>query len=676
MIGSNYKAQRDNVIDIAESYLRNRTEFDLAIRSKEGDGIDLEFLKNRINNLKKGKFTIAVAGEVKAGKSTFINALLGIEILPSDVLQATSAVVEILRSEKSYLKVKYADNKEEILDFSPQDINEAREKLEVICKIPDEYRDIPTTLIDQYIIASENKFDLTDDFIKQLEKESSLYGLSDKKELLRKYLSEREKSSIPIEIQFGYPLSWDFDELRIVDTPGVNAVGGVQNISFGYLITANAILFLHPIKPIESESFVKFVKKTISNRSRETLFLILTHAGLYTEAEVKRLYEDAIRIYSEFIPKERIIVVDSLLQLIVNDLNNGKKLEDIENKSEQKSDILAKFEKRAKKEGKPLLEVLEEYSGFNKMYESINTFAMQAPTIQLKEILQMVKDGYLYQEKMYESNIKLLESKKRDPQEFENEINRIKNLLEEYKLLLNNTIEDLNREYTGKKAQLQIEIGELKKMCSEMISNGEDFGSVRKAFFDVYDKINTIYEDNCNVIKNKLKVRLEKIGQQFVEDKKITLPKVDINAIEYETKKNAFKKEDNIDIIPIERRLLVSIINIIARFFYGSKKKDGEKEVYDEKRHLELLKNNLITQCYDLINNMPNQIKVFLDEYLKKFLNSVNEKINNRQEALKDLLNKKETNEELIFKINNLNKKKAPIQQELLRIDALLEDLL
>ena len=46
-------------------------------------------------NIAAEKFLLAIVGEVKAGKSTFINALLGEAILPYDALQATSEIVEI-----------------------------------------------------------------------------------------------------------------------------------------------------------------------------------------------------------------------------------------------------------------------------------------------------------------------------------------------------------------------------------------------------------------------------------------------------------------------------------------------------------------------------------------------------------------------------------------------------
>lgn len=235
MIGNQYKAHKDNVIDLFNGYKEKRGDLN--------DGIDIKFLEKRIESLKKGKYTLAVAGEVKAGKSTFINALLGTELLPADVLQTTSAIVEIFKSEKSFLRVKYADGKEEEIydDLSTPDIDEAREKLHKICRILDEYREIPTTLIDEDIINSATSLEVTESLIKKWEGHSDS-NLSGKEEKLKQYIGERTKDKIPVEIDFGYPLKWDFDELRIADSPGVHASGGVQDVSFKFFEHANAIL--------------------------------------------------------------------------------------------------------------------------------------------------------------------------------------------------------------------------------------------------------------------------------------------------------------------------------------------------------------------------------------------------------------------------------------------------
>ena len=671
MIGSNYKAHRDNVIDMYDSYLRKRTEFESSMESKEGDGIDLQFLQSRIKSLKNGKFTLAVAGEVKAGKSTFINALLGAELLPSDVLQATSAIVEIFKSEKSYLKVKYADGREEEIydDLDTPDVNEAKERLHEICKISDKYRDIPTTLIDEYITASDTKLELTDKLVNELECESSSNGLFDKKNLLNDYIASRPKSSIPIEIQFGYPLKWDFDELRIVDSPGVNAVGGVQNVSFSYFEDANAILFIHPIKPIESESFSKFVNKIISNRSRETLFLVLTHSGLYSETDIEKLHGDAIRIYSQFIPAERILVVDSLLQLIIHDFNNGKELSEIR-KDDSKKKLLAPYREKAEDEGRELYDIVKEYARFDKLFSAIDQFSMQAPNLQLGEILQSLRDGYTQQEDEYNSKVKLLESKKRDPQEFENEINRINSALEEYKKLLHSTKEDITRNYTGKHAEWQTKINELKVKYPEQITKCTDIETVRKSLTDGHNEIIAIIDQFSTSLTNELKAKLTKIGESFIEEKKITLPKIDLDAIQNETKKQAFKTED---VYEWRKEPWWKFWKWGNRDY---KVKVGNKKSFDKEEHLRAFKTTCNEKFYELINGLPEQSRNLLDTYLKLFSNSVNKAINDRQNALQNELKKKESNEELIAQISDLRKKKELLPQETQRINAVLEDLL
>lgn len=60
----------------------------------------LSMLDTIINNLDK-PLKIVIMGEVKAGKSTLFNAIVGAEISPVDVLETTSAIIEISYAEKS-----------------------------------------------------------------------------------------------------------------------------------------------------------------------------------------------------------------------------------------------------------------------------------------------------------------------------------------------------------------------------------------------------------------------------------------------------------------------------------------------------------------------------------------------------------------------------------------------
>src|SRR5271157_6288687 len=104
---SNYERVREAILEYWEKYV-------MSPQYVSGDST-LMALSDRIRGLKNGKFALAVVGEVNAGKSTFINALLGREVLASSCLQCTSAIVEVIHSEKEYVRVLYADGHEEIV---------------------------------------------------------------------------------------------------------------------------------------------------------------------------------------------------------------------------------------------------------------------------------------------------------------------------------------------------------------------------------------------------------------------------------------------------------------------------------------------------------------------------------------------------------------------------------
>ncbi|MDR3503936.1 MAG: dynamin family protein [Legionella sp.] len=661
MIGKQYKAHKDNVLDLFDNYKTKRDDFD--------DGIDIQFLESRIVSLRNGKFTLAVAGEVKSGKSTFINALLGAEILPSDVLQASSAIVEIFKSEKYFLNVKYANGREEIIcdDLEATGQDKAKERLHEICKINDDYRQIPTTLIDDDIIAIDSEITVNDNFVKQLEQKSG-ENLQDKHSVIKKYITERTKDKIPVAIEFGYPLKWEFDELRIVDSPGVNATGGVQDISFRFFEEANAILFVHSIKPIESESFRKFVNSVISNRSKESLFLILTHAGHYSNDEVERLHAEAGRLYKNVIPEKRILVVDSLLKLIHCDLDNGVSIEEIR-KSENKKKILSSYREQAEDEKRSLIDVVYESSRFEKMFYAINEFSMKAPNLQLQEILEKIKEGYEEQENHYTEKAERLEKKKRNPQEFEEEINRINEALEKYKLSTRETKEDLKSNYSGRHSTWQQDIDELKVRHPELITGSNSVESARKYTVDALNAVQDKVDNFSRELTQKLGEVLEKTGNTFKEEHQISIPKVDLEALEEKAKRNAYREEST---GYWDKEPLWKIWKLFNRDVFVL---TGTKKVFDDKKFLGDYKTKCNVEFYKIVNDLPNKSKEVLDLYLDLFSKEVDSVIHERQKALKKEQEEKQTNQEMIAEIKELGRKKKAIRDQKARCIEVLVDI-
>lgn len=660
-IGKQYKTHKDNVIDLFDGYKNKRGDLN--------DGVDIKFLEQRVDTLKNGKFTLAVAGEVKAGKSTFINALLGEEILPTDVLQASSAIVEIFKSENSVLKVKFSDGHEEIFsdDLDTPTIDEAKERLHEICRLHDAYRDIPTTLIDAYIVESNEPLEVNNEFITRLQKSSGI-NLEHSQNQIESYISERTKDKIPVEITFGYPLKWSFEELRIVDAPGVNATGGVQDVAFDFFESANAILFVHPIKPIESESFRKFVDSVISDRSKETLFLILTHAGIYSDDDVERLQGEAERLYGDLIPLDRILVVDSLLKLIHCDLEQGTSVQEIR-KSENKKKILSSYREQAEDEGRELIDVIYEASRFERMFFAIDEFSMKAPNIQLQEILEKVKSGYEKQEELIGEKTKQLELRKRSPQEFEQEINRINKALEKYKLLTQNTKEDLISNYSGRHSSWQEDINELKAKYPELITGSDGVDSVRKHTVDAMNAIQDKVDEFSRELSKRLGDALDKADKSFKEEHRISIPKVDLKALEERSKNDAYIEED----------IGYKYKEPIWKFWkWGNRDvyvKTGTKLEFDNEKFLGEFKTRCNEEFYKIANNLPQESKKVIDRYLLYFTSEMGLVIGERQKALEQEKDKKRSNEEIVNVIKELDGKKKDIQPEVKRCNELLEDI-
>lgn len=660
MVGNRYKAHKDNVIDLFNNYK--------AKRGSLADGVDVELLERRVNSLKSSKFTLAVAGEVKAGKSTFLNALMGAEILPSDVLQSSSAIVEIFKSETLLLNVTYADGREESIgsELKKNDITNVNEKLHKICKIHDEYRGIPTMLIDDCIIASDSPLIVDNVFVKRLAQQAG-EDLQEKYGVIERYISERTKDKIPVKIEFGYPLEWEFDELRVVDCPGVNAIGGVQDIAFRFFEEANAILFVHPIKPIESESFRKFVGSVISNRSKETLFLILTHAGLFSNDEVERLRAEAGRLYEKVIPESRILVVDSLLKLIHCDLVNGFSVEDIK-KFQNKKKILSSYREQAEEEKRNLIDVVYESSRFAEMFAALDKFSMKAPGLQLQEILEKIKEGYEEQENKCTEKAERLEKKKRNPQEFEMEIERITDALERYKLTVKQIEEDLRTEYSGKHSSWQKGIDELSDKYSRSIAESDNIEGARKNFIDGLDTLQEKVDGFLVELTQRLRKILEEKGKPFKEIDRISIPAIDLDALEEKAKNNSYRDEDKYETHYERRWYTLWLVD------HEQKKYVGKTRKLDKGAFLNKFKDSCKKDFDEIFSVLRGNIKKTFGFYLEHFSKETGSLVNERQKELEKEKEKKQLNAEVIEEIRQVVRKKKDIEPEKKRCIELLRE--
>lgn len=436
---STYKKTKEDVLKIYHDFLPLIT----CVKGGRETSYDnsLVSLAKQAENIEQDKFLLMVVGEAKSGKSTFINAYLGEKILPMDVKQCTSAIVEISYGQKFVLKATYADERTNIIE----DKEEIKKFLISNAAMDDNYRDIPVSAINIELLMPKKGKRILDSEIRDLVKnmkEDNLYHLpeSEYEAKIYKYIKERQPvwRDIVKKIEIKYPFKDDdLKNIEIVDTPGVNADGRVGEITNKYIEDANAVMFLKPIvgAALESISFRRFLKTKSANRNSNAIFLLLTRSANETPDNVSRLYDEALRQYPE-INCRQIIPVDSKAELFYNSVKEltaedlTAELMDLVKEYKVDAFIIAEWFTAGGNREK-FLQNLKKLSNFKTVDDALNLFAHKAQYLALSEFLgRMIQVVEIASDKL-EETIDLYKEKAEDPIELEHKMNVIKRELEE-----------------------------------------------------------------------------------------------------------------------------------------------------------------------------------------------------------------------------------------------------
>ncbi len=650
MIGQRYHEAKTAVLDVCKRYLRFRGDTE--------DGVDVKFLETRIKEVEDGRYVLAVVGEVKAGKSTFINALLGERILPTDVLQSSSAIVEICKSEKKYVRAHYANRHDETVhdDPSTPNLDEASEYLRQIGTVKDEYR------------------------------------------ISQGYEEDRPPAGIPTKITFGFPLKYAFDGLRLVDSPGVNAVGGFQEATHEYIREANAVLFVHSLEsPVESSSFSDFINQVVPNRTRETLFLVLTKSGGRSKIETDEKVGEARRQYDKEFDQRRVLHVDSMLKIVSDEIKGFDSATSLkEYYREQKKHFEAKYEREQSREWRDeavnfdiklrlLTNVLNDVgddpdretvqselrklSNFDEMERLIDAFSSRAPQIQLSNLLDSVKSGYDNQTAHYEQNLDVWKKKRKRPQTFENEISKIQNHLGDYQNSMSDFADCVAREFTGVNAAYSDSLKQLRDEHSNQIRSATSLDAAKRELENFGNSIRSLGDDVAAAIRTRFKEELERLGREFKTKYSITMPTIDISAIDLKAKQKAYDKYD----VPRSPKGAWEWTQKILTV--GLKKFTEKKERYNESKHLSNFQSDAIKIIRETSGEFPNLVSSLVSNYEKSFKSDLKTLIDSRTRTLEDIRKSKAENAQILANIAATKQKKKVIATEVTRIDDMLGDI-
>ncbi|EOR19896.1 dynamin family protein [Clostridium sartagoforme] len=186
---------------------------------------NIELAKEKLNN---NTFNIVVLGEVNRGKSTLINALLGKNILPSNILPTTSVIT----------KVVYGEKEKALIEFN----NGTKKTIQL-----DKLKDYVTT------VQKENNVNI---------KSTTVY----------------------------YPNILCKNNCVLVDTPGVNDIDSSNTeITYNYIPYADAIIFLIDPDQVFTSSEKFFLKSRVLTHNLNKMFFVLNKADNINESGIKGL---------------------------------------------------------------------------------------------------------------------------------------------------------------------------------------------------------------------------------------------------------------------------------------------------------------------------------------------------------------------------------------------------
>ena len=210
---------------------------------------------------------VAVVGEIKRGKSTFLNALMRKKVFPSRVAVCTSAVTVLLDGPKPSVKVTYkAESKR-----SPE-----------IFEVPDGEAVFETMM---GLVAKPFK-----------KRDQSIQG--------------NPEASRLDEVEITYPNIYARDGIRLVDTPGVNDPDAWrEEITYTYLRKADAaIMLMDPQAPL-SQSEMEFLRDKVQARVKRQLLFVLNRADQVSPTDLEKSLARVRGLLEKFVPDPQIYCV-------------------------------------------------------------------------------------------------------------------------------------------------------------------------------------------------------------------------------------------------------------------------------------------------------------------------------------------------------------------------------
>ncbi len=610
----------------------------------------------------KGHFTLAVVGKMSAGKSTFINAFLGNKnILPTGHFQTTCILTKIEYAEEESIEIIYGDGHKEI---KKGDISG---KLGKIVAIEDQYSSLPINDINKLIIKGWNKTKICDpQIIKGLE-ETSCRSIDKKK--LEQYIESHPKPKVAKEVTVKYPLPEDCKGWRIVDTPGVEAVGGIDMETISFLTAkyenggnnVDAIMFLHKgTDNIEDKSindFVKDIFKTLSDDAKKRIFFVVTNAAAQSFQDNEEEYmhkAKALFVDPYGIKNDRLIAVDNLMEYLYRYVTTEHKdilsltktrpapdsswneqtwkicralLRDIEDTLEDSGQNI---------NNENMLAMVQNWSGFDKLRNVLDEFVKKEKTDAFNEFLKTIREDINLCIDHKKNDIALLQS---GTAAMQGQIQALKDA----ELQKNLTLGSIRRMFS--KESVSERFSFIEQRTNDFI-NKEDtsFKDIRREAINLYDLV----DEKKATLFAEMKAEFNKFVQ--VRNSKVFFKRPDFDQIEKGATEDSTHKED----IKATRKVPGICCDHYEEYTIHAK---GD---VDKEKKLRLFRSETIRHIRLEATNFKQDLQKEVNSYISQVNRSLQQAIEDQEKHLLELERKFEVSD-----VGQLNNMKAEAKEDI-----------
>lgn len=670
MIKNSIDKNVEKILNLFEQYKK-----DISQLSNKGKEINFsetmkldEKINKKIEEIKNREYKIFVTGEAKSGKSTFINAFLGEDILPTGFIQCTSSIIEIRRSK---------DEKKRLISEEvgggitrEENIDKIKKFLKETAAIPDEYRDIPFNIInDNFLIRFKDNYTEKDlnNFISEIKKEkvNNLTDSETKKgkvdnlteeefeNKVRKYIKNSNWRKVIKRIILEYPLE-KLKEVTIFDTPGVGAEGSVGDITKKYIKDADAIIFIKSVvgQDIESTSFTNFLNENITDDKERSTFLVFTRKNDTKEGDIEQFEKRLEETFYKKLKRENIFILDSLTELKYKEyqkFTTGEELE-IYLKEKEKWEEWGVFNGKYKSDLDEFIKGIKKDSAFYKFRDKIDEFADKAHYLKLISFLDMLKKNCEKEIGKLNLIIKSCEGKKGNLQEIKKSIEDTKRKIKDILNAIRRDIPSFRERYIGTD-------GSITKIAKDLLNFIVD--KIEKVAYTeatsykniIEKELENFYNYTNDIKEKELKKFIEEINNKILEENKkldLSLNALLPNFDDEEIKEIFEKANKDSEYYEDTTGMIRSFFNFVT-FGFVERTKELRKDKDKEKK---LIVENIKTKCKENIYKFENILQESIKYGIKEYEKVLKKNAENTQIQLDLFLSNLKTTEEAIKKIN------------------------